>query len=889
MTAFADFEQQLRTNSKPLFGKWRKIDLHNHSPVSQDYEDNGLDVEDKLVERIHTLNLEVVMFTDHNDLPDPTLVDRIAKRTSALILQGVEMNIFVEAHGKPDDKIDTDSYYHFLIGFDPNAAQKPSFWLEYLKKECFYEIKNRNGLNIGGLTARIDAVIDILKEANAICIPAHLHDQKGAFRARSIDEVYSDKSFLKFAREFTALEVTNTSTADFFDGKHIETDNLFKNCIRSSDSHSPAKLGWRVSWAKMETLTFDELKAALELPGRIRISEPETPPSWIEAIHVEGSFLKDTWLQFSPDCNMFIAIKGSGKTSVLECLRFALNLNPPQSKINQVSGHLTHILGESGRVRVMLRRADGSRILLERRRNDAHSILHQTDGSFLLVERSQTLGFHAQILGWNEIEDAANDPTTRRKYLDEIAGSEQISEFDSKIESLRTQLQNLHNTAHVEFKGYQQLRRKVLELQLKQQRLKEVRDTQIIELLEQYQNVAAQVTSLETTINSLEGADQKIILNARDIYPRSNIEPLRTLSPISESLSSMLDLFQSLNTALDEKSLESAKTITIIRQLLAEKLQSVYQAKQSFDQHFDREKIKLNPEQRQILEQHRIIASETSELPGLSSQLESHQVSLKIKLSQLSEVSTLLADVIEQRTNLRQQAVDKLSHKLSNDGVKLQLLPRQLHEYSLLSQNRVEASQRFQTSVIQKSNDIWQRTLASYYFNTRNIESNTEFYDAAKDLLDHRDLHEFVYLTQDDDLRIQFEPHKGAGFKEITNLSAGQRCTAMFPILLNVGTGPLMIDQPEDNLDNRYISEVIAPALVREKGQRQLVFTSHNANLVVLSDSENIVAFESDGQYGTIARQGFLSTPRSQIKEDVLGILDGGLRALQQRTRKYGS
>ena len=73
-----------------------------------------------------------------------------------------------------------------------------------------------------------------------------------------------------------------------------------------------------------------------------------------------------------------------------------------------------------------------------------------------------------------------------------------------------------------------------------------------------------------------------------------------------------------------------------------------------------------------------------------------------------------------------------------------------------------------------------------------------------------------------------------------------------------------------------------------KKQKRQLMFTSHNANLVVLTDCENIVAFDSDGNTGFIKRQGFLATNLSAIKEYVLGILDGGQEALEQRTKKYG-
>jgi hypothetical protein len=97
-----------------------------------------------------------------------------------------------------------------------------------------------------------------------------------------------------------------------------------------------------------------------------------------------------------------------------------------------------------------------------------------------------------------------------------------------------------------------------------------------------------------------------------------------------------------------------------------------------------------------------------------------------------------------------------------------------------------------------------------------------------------------------------------------------------------------VVDQPEDNLDNRHIASSISPVLVDDKRARQVMFTSHNANLVVLTDPELIVTFESNGSTGWIEEQGFLATPQSAITKHVVQILDGGEKALELRQRKYG-
>ena len=100
--------------------------------------------------------------------------------------------------------------------------------------------------------------------------------------------------------------------------------------------------------------------------------------------------------------------------------------------------------------------------------------------------------------------------------------------------------------------------------------------------------------------------------------------------------------------------------------------------------------------------------------------------------------------------------------------------------------------------------------------------------------------------------------------------------------------GPLIIDQPEDNLDNRHIAGVIAPQLLKKKRAQQFIMTSHNANLVVLTDAELIMHVDLDGSQGKIVDSGFLACADSRIKDAVLKVLDGGESALKARQAKYG-
>ena len=145
---------------------------------------------------------------------------------------------------------------------------------------------------------------------------------------------------------------------------------------------------------------------------------------------------------------------------------------------------------------------------------------------------------------------------------------------------------------------------------------------------------------------------------------------------------------------------------------------------------------------------------------------------------------------------------------------------------------------------------------------------------------------DFMSVIDDDDVEISLKLETGA-VTPIANLSAGQRCTAVFPLLLRASNGPLVIDQPEDNLDNRHIARVVAPQLVDRKEVQQFILTSHNANLVVLTDADLIAETESNGAVGKVGKRGFLAWSGSEIKSAIVDVLDGGEEAIRARQRKY--
>lgn len=160
-----------------------------------------------------------------------------------------------------------------------------------------------------------------------------------------------------------------------------------------------------------------------------------------------------------------------------------------------------------------------------------------------------------------------------------------------------------------------------------------------------------------------------------------------------------------------------------------------------------------------------------------------------------------------------------------------------------------------------------------------------------------------AYEAADDTIEISFlkdggDPEKPNDWQDITRGSPGQRTAAMLGFVLHHGDEPLVLDQPEDDLDTEWISNLVVAELRASRWKRQLIVVTHNANIPVNGDAEQVVVLENrDGAIrvrtsslsdGTEAQHcGAIELP--YVRGDIQNIMEGGIRAFLQRERKYGS
>ena len=133
---------------------------------------------------------------------------------------------------------------------------------------------------------------------------------------------------------------------------------------------------------------------------------------------------------------------------------------------------------------------------------------------------------------------------------------------------------------------------------------------------------------------------------------------------------------------------------------------------------------------------------------------------------------------------------------------------------------------------------------------------------------------------------LEFRPD-GDDYRPLNELSGGQRVNLLLSLLLETKDArPLVIDQPEDELDNRFLFDTLLPALGRLKGRRQVILATHNANIVVNGDADHVIHLDASANRGRVATSGAIEDPA--VRDAIVRTVDGGDEAFRLRRIKYG-
>jgi ABC-type lipoprotein export system ATPase subunit len=679
--------------------------------------------------------------------------------------------------------------------------------------------------------------------------------------------------------------------------------------INARDVAKPSDLddAGATCWIKMTHPTFDAFKVAfLDPESRIRLNswKPEVTAGEIVSMSVSGGYLDGVEIAFSRHLNTVIGGRGTGKSTLLECLRYALDIPPKGRQAQKL--HLEIVkenLGKaSGRIEVEIVSSaqHGKRYRVSRRYGEMPIVREAAvDGSgnvSTLQARDLLPGI--DIYGQNEIYELAQDEQSRIQLLDRFLPNEgdyaqrsatlkkRLQENQQKlvktlgeIDDLKAQIARLPKLVE-QLQGFQ-----VLGIQEKLARTPLfARERQIVERTrEEIQHLRDSLASLRDNLPDLTFISDQALKGLPDA---ALLNPARTI--LDKLRQRFEDHLAELTTELTNGERQLVAQLALWKQSIAQGEAELEKALRSLPATAGKSGQEVGTAYQRLLQDIERIKPLETRLANYDKLLESQQQERRNLLAELS-------DLRGQRTKSLQNAAGKLNHRLAGKlKVEVRADADRTPLKTFLLESRLENIGEKRLSWIDERDAISPSALAQAIRDgLAELQDNwglTPLVTEALTRLPKSRLMELEALQLDHCieifLNVSHDPAEPV-FRPLDKLSTGQQCTAILHMLLLENVDPLIMDQPEDNLDNAFIAERIVHELRAAKTSRQFLFATHNANIPVFGDAEWIGVFTTMENHGslTFEAQGSIDVPA--IRDQVASILEGGRDAFIQRKEKY--
>nr|WP_321452593.1 AAA family ATPase [uncultured Carboxylicivirga sp.] len=894
--------------------KWWKFDFHNHTPKSIDYgrgDDTQKEItcKDWLLEYMQK-EIDCIAVSDHNTGSWIDLL-KIAYKE----LKEENHPDFRQLYIFPAVEISVHGGIHLLAILD---LDKSSEDIALLIGDCGYS--GTPGDSNGVTTKSLEQVIETIVKKGGIAIPAHVDEGAGMFgqiTGPSLEQTLRNNS-----ENLLALELID---------KNYEFPELYKQSklnltnIVGSDSHKIEEIGRRYSWVKMSTPTIDALKLALHDgdDGVIRFDSIEKNPNeyqnkyFIKSIKVENGFKAGNGnpliSKFNPWLSSIIGGRGSGKSTIVNYLRIALDRVDEMPTEVQNEFNKFFKVGKKG-VSGMLR--DNTKIEVEifnngilqtiKWENNVHTLKTMNSETNMWSEPMAVTNikelFPIQIFNQKELYSLTNNPS---KLIDLI---------DSQFDKLK----------------WNEEKKQLLDVWLS----KRAKQRQLNKSIEEEKNLKAQIDSTANKIKLYESSEFKDTLNnynqlnsLNEFFNNTNSKIVNLSSQIENLKASLSNIevpdkikdlvvddsfafIEGLNvalTAFEQKISEAIELIAPYKPNLLEQIQSLSwhekykEAKSAYDAIIDKIKEFGN-------ESYEVLIQRQSSLKGKMALIQNQ----KNELEELkTELTKLYSEIISKEKELRikrQEIINKwketdngedpfLTIELQTMGDTEQanssfrkLMRKEGNEFAnniYTIDYESETSSGIISEIIEEEESKrWDKRLEVVAKFIQATESDKKGFDLrlvrhVKWLKDNtpEDIDRLIVWTPEDRLVLKFK--KQGKSVDIQSGSAGERTAGMLGLLIALNNMPLIIDQPEDDLDTRLISKFVVPSFKNLKQNRQLILVTHNPNIAVNANSDNIIHMSFNN--GQIVVSDNDALQERDIRNAVCEVMEGGKTALNSR------
>lgn len=906
--------------------RWWKFDLHTHSPASFDYGKGDVELRNTKSPRDWLLDyiakgIECVAVTDHNT---GEWVDILKDAACVLRTEGHSIHVF------PGLEITANSNIHVLGIFDPTCTSADINAVVGAAK-----FRGRKGDSDEVAEESAENIIKEILSSGGIAIPAHIDMKAGLCQQPSVLTIG------QICKHASAVEIIfpKQEREDAPLSKYSNL-NLDLPSVIGSDSHHPSTIGRAYTWVKMSTPSIEGLKLALVdgTSSLIRSDEEASNPNQasntlLHSVTIEQSKYTGRSapfiIEFNPWLNSIIGGRGSGKSSVLEFIRIGMDRS--RDLLNLDSNNEIRRSFESFIKLSTSRESEGvmlgdTKITCEYARDGVHyllqwvketnavSIMRNEGGEWVIEDGDAYSRFPIKIFSQKQIFDLAKNPNTLLRLIDESStvGCQQWrmdwKEKCTHFQTLCSQKRELQSR----LSNKNTLLGQLADIE---QKIKTIENSGHRDILSSYQDFQVKrsgIAQYETDIENLKIQVDTIFdsiplpeldTTSFDIESNSQSEIVQKLTNLSQNL---LAFKQSISSATSAMSIEldefrrwyAGSEFNLSHISVNEQYNKLIEA-------LTNQGINSPSDYAKLINDREVISKSLKDL-----------IAIETKVSDLdNQIAAAYQSIIDARKQLTLNRLEFLGQYLSgNDAIKIDISP-------MCDTDDLERSFR---NVIGRSDGAFSTELfdadreTGFLFSlNRNLVSVTKDVDGENieewfshihqfksevlnfgsgEILKNRIGKRFTdFMSQqqpqmfdainiwfpEDKLTIKF--NDGNRFKDVSQGSAGQKASAILSFLLSYGTEPLILDQPEDDLDNGLITNLIVTKLHQNKASRQIIVVTHNPNIVVNGDSEYVVALEDRGQI-VAAASGALQEIR--VRKYVCEIMEGGEQALQQRYRR---
>lgn len=871
---------------------YRNLDLHVHTPESDCFLDKSVTPKD-IVDTAIRKGLGGIAITDHNS---GAWVDRVkeAAGNKLVVFPGVEITTCAG-----------ETNVHIIALFDIDKTTKD---VENLLGELRI-FADKYG-KPDAYTQRSPAdVIDVIASRHALAIAPHANSSNGimgGMRGVQRHGVVMNPGLA--AVEATHSDFDNagkkhkkTRVIDLLDGSHPEYTKLAvyqssDNLNETTGKHETGRIGSYYSCFKLDEVNLEGLRQCFCDPDvRIKLPSDLNPITFprIRRMEISHGFLADQKITFHDGLNSIIGGKGTGKSLAIELLRFAL-MQPSGDKELKVDHQkkLEKRLELSGKVTVDFALSTGVQYqvvrIFDSMTNPAVCTNIETGDTYTGDIPSL---FPILAYSQNEVIKIAEDEAAQLRLTDSFID---VYSYDETLKELVSSLAKNDRELAASIKASLDAKSYMTQISTVKEQLKSLNKAlrnrlfDEMRLLEQKRSLLEQFKKFND--NARVKMDEAVVVVLADLTIPNIPKELATDVEIKTARKLASSTLKNLSCITSEVIKAVSKNEKILSSLWKE-WEPTFQAKsKKYEEMLKKaggDKKKLETERRK----HQIrLDSLISELDRLNQ--------IKSKLKPLRTTRSSLLDDFERihkdYFGSRKKLFDDLTMQ-SEGKLKLDIQyagNRESYKEKLWELRARSGIHRADTDII--ADKIMPSQFVDWLIDSNvdvialksglpkaNVTRIVELLNSAEDL---SEILALSYSVHPKDVpSIKFRKDDGS-YEPVSDVSTGQKCTALLIIALSEGQRPIVIDQPEDSLDTTSVYDIVAK-LRSGKEKRQFILTTHNASVGVASDSDNFIVLRSTSSRGKVDCFGAID--RELVRKEVLQHLEGGPQPYKLRYRKY--